>query len=139
MTLMFVFFFLKSVIGAALTCNVPPTIRSHLLPRTLRGLDQLEPQLEELMPSPVPSWSIGGWWSLVHGDLCCLCSAIVVQHRTNYVSLWKQRQNNFSAMLAWTTLGQSQKTSCIISHLRLEKTASIKGGTCLPQIYNCAI
>lgn len=62
--------------------NIPPTICGHLLFRTLGVLDQFEPSLGELMPSPVPSFRVGCWRSLMHGDLCCFCNAIVVEGST---------------------------------------------------------
>lgn len=80
-TLMFVLVFLNSFFAAALIMFLPPyaAICSLELFEFQINLSQM---LWELMPGPVPSGSVGGWWSLVHGDPCCLCTAIVVEGST---------------------------------------------------------
>lgn len=117
--------------------NVPPTICSHLLTRTLLELCYvpMEPIGTNVM------WigaqlKCGGGWSLMCGDLCFLCTAVVIQgltkaqHCNKCKYFMEKTYNTFSAMLAWTTLGRFQITSCTINHLSLEENC-ISNRVCL--------
>lgn len=60
--LMFALFFLKLVIPVAII-KLPPPYAAICCLELLRVLHHFQPMFWELLPSPLPRWSLGSWWS----------------------------------------------------------------------------